>query len=148
MRVLLQRCSRGSVSVDGEVKGRIGRGIVALVGTRETDDESCALRLAERVAGYRIFPDEEGRTNLSVRDIQGEVLVVSQFTLYANTRKGMRPSFTRAGDPSVARGLIETFRESLEARGVPTASGIFGAMMQVELVNDGPFTILLEKEAG
>jgi D-aminoacyl-tRNA deacylase len=148
MRVLLQRCSRGAVSVDGEVVGRIGRGIVALVGTCSSDDTSCAIRLAERVAGYRIFADEQGRTNLSVLDIGGEVLVVSQFTLYANTRKGTRPSFTRAGDPEVACELIEAFRESLEERGVSTASGVFGAMMEVELVNDGPFTILLEKEVG
>lgn len=148
MRVLLQRCVRGAVSVDGEVVGSIGRGIVALVGTCASDDRSCALRLAERVAGYRIFPDEQGRTNLSVLDIGGEVLVVSQFTLYANTRKGTRPSFTRAGDPEVARQLIEDFRGSLEERGVGTAAGVFGAMMQIELVNDGPFTILLEKEAG
>ena len=148
MRVLLQRCARGAVSVGGEVVGEIGRGVVALVGTCATDDAGCALRLAERVAGYRIFPDSEGRTNLSVKDIGGEILVVSQFTLYANTRKGMRPSFTKAGDPELARELIERFRASLEERGVRTAAGVFGAMMQVELVNDGPFTILLEKEAG
>ena len=146
MRVLLQRCSRGCVTVDGEVVGAIGRGIVALVGTCATDDQSCALRLAERVAGYRIFPDADGRTNLSVGDISGEVLVVSQFTLYANTRKGTRPSFTRAGDPEEAKELIAVFREALEERGVRTASGVFGAMMEVELTNNGPFTILLEKE--
>ncbi len=142
----MQRCSRGSVRVDGEVVGAIGRGIVALVGTTDGDDEAIARRLAERVAGYRIFPDEDGKTNLSVRDVGGEVLVVSQFTLYANTKKGTRPSFVRAGDPVIAERLVDTFQQTLEELGVGTAAGVFGAMMEVELVNDGPFTILLEKE--
>lgn len=148
MRVLLQRCSEGRVRVGGEMVGEIGRGIVAFVGTTHGDDREIAGRLAERVAGYRIFPDDEGRTNRSVLDVGGEVLVVSQFTLYANTRKGTRPSFTRAGEPVLAEALVETFRRGLEELGVPTAAGRFGAMMEVELVNDGPFTILLEKEAG
>jgi D-aminoacyl-tRNA deacylase len=148
MRVLMQRCSRGAVRVHGEVVGSIGRGIVALVGTTDGDDDAVADRLAERVAGYRIFPDEAGRTNRSVQDIGGEVLIVSQFTLYANTRKGTRPSFVRAGDPAQAERIIERFRAGLERLGVPTAAGVFGAMMEVELVNDGPFTILLEKEVG
>jgi D-tyrosyl-tRNA(Tyr) deacylase len=144
MKVLLQRCTRGSVTVDGEIVGAIGRGIVTLVGTTHGDDLPIARRLAERVAGYRIFPDEDGRTNLSVRDIEGAVLVVPQFTLYANTKKGRRPSFMRAGDPALAQELVGCFRLALEELGVPTAQGRFGANMQVELVNDGPFTILLE----
>jgi len=146
MRVLLQRCLRGSVTVDGEVVGAVARGIVALVGTNATDDAAIARRLAERVAGYRIFPDGDGKTNLSVRDIGGSVLVVPQFTLYANTHKGTRPSFVRAGPPAEATVLVDQFRADLEELGVPTAAGRFGADMKVELVNDGPFTILLEKE--
>ena len=148
MRVLLQRCARASVSVDGEVVGAIGPGLVAFVGTTRGDDEAIARRLAERTAGYRVFPDAEGRTNRSVLDVGGGVLVVSQFTLYANTRKGTRPSFTRSGDPEVARGLVDLFRAELERLGLRTGAGVFGASMQVELVNDGPFTILLEREAG
>ncbi len=147
MRVLLQRCARASVSVDGAVTGSVGRGLVAFVGTTRGDDVGIATRLAERVAGYRVFPDDAGRTNRSVRDIDGGVLVVSQFTLYANTNKGTRPSFTRSGDPTLAAELVDCFRSELERLGVPTGAGTFGASMQVELVNDGPFTILLEKEA-
>lgn len=128
--------------------GAIERGLVALVGTTHGDDSAIARDLARRVAGYRVFPDEAGRTNLSVRDVGGSVLVVSQFTLHANTKKGTRPSFVRAGDPELAEQLVEVFRAGLDEEGVPTASGVFGAMMQVELVNDGPFTILLEKTAG
>ena len=126
--------------------GAIDRGLVALVGTTHGDDSAIARDLARRVAGYRVFPDGEGRTNLSVRDVAGAVLVVSQFTLYANTRKGTRPSFVRAGEPELAAELVEVFRAGLEEEGISTESGIFGAMMDVELVNDGPFTILLEKE--
>lgn len=147
MRVLLQRCARASVSVDETVTGSIGRGLVAFVGTTRGDDEAIATRLAERVAGYRIFPDAEGRTNCSVADVGGGVLVVSQFTLYANTKKGTRPSFTRAGEPTEAKRLVDHFQAELERLGVPTGAGVFGANMQVDLVNDGPFTILLEKEA-
>jgi len=144
MKILLQRCLEGSVTVEGEVTGAIGRGLVALVGTTRGDDEPIARRLAERVAGYRLFPDEDGRTNLSVRDIGGAVLVVPQFTLYANTRKGTRPSFTRAGPPDVAKELVRVFTEALEGFGVPTESGVFGADMKVALINDGPFTVELE----
>ena len=146
MRVLLQRCSRASVTVSGNVVGRIGPGLVALVGTTHGDDLAIARDLARRVAGYRVFPDADGRTNLSVLDTQGEVLVVSQFTLYANTKKGTRPSFVPAGEPELARQLVDHFESGLQDEGVATASGVFGAMMEVELVNDGPFTILLEKE--
>jgi D-tyrosyl-tRNA(Tyr) deacylase len=145
VRVLLQRCTRASVSVSGAVVGSIGPGLVAFVGTTGGDGDPAAVRLAERVAGYRIFPDEQGLTNLSVLDVGGQVLVVSQFTLYADTKKGRRPSFVHAGDPGIAEGLVELFRLELERRGVTTAAGRFGASMQVELVNDGPFTILLEQ---
>jgi len=132
--------------VDGEVVGRIDQGLVALVGTTHADDFAIARDLARRVAGYRVFPDAEGRTNLSVLDVGGEVLVVPQFTLYANTKKGTRPSFVRAGEPGLAKQLVDHFEEGLREEGVSTAAGVFGAKMAVELVNDGPFTILLEKE--
>ncbi len=148
MKVLLQRCLRGSVTVDGVVIGAIERGYVALVGTTHGDDEGCARRLAERVATYRLFPDEAGRTNRSVTQIGGRVLVVPQFTLYANTRKGTRPSFTRAGSPDEARALVALFGDVLEELGVGTARGVFGADMKVELVNDGPFTVELEHLSG
>lgn len=144
MKVLLQRCLEGSVTVNGVIVGAVGRGFVALVGTTHGDDEPTARRLAERVAGYRLFPDADGRTNLSVQDVDGRVLVVPQFTLYANTRKGTRPSFTRAGPPEEAKRLLQIFREALEGHGVSTASGVFGADMKVALVNDGPFTVELE----
>ncbi len=148
MKILLQRCLEGSVTVDGQVIGAIERGLVALVGTTRGDDEPIARRLAERTAGYRLFPDDDGRTNLSVRDIGGAVLVVPQFTLYANTRKGTRPSFTRAGPPDEARELVRIFEESLREHGVSTAAGVFGADMKVALINDGPFTVELELVAG
>ena len=133
--------------MDGEVVGRIEQGLVALVGTTHTDDFAIAHDLARRVAGYRVFPDAAGRTNLSVRDVGGAVLVVPQFTLYANTRKGTRPSFVGAGEPGLAKQLVDHFEKGLTEFSVPTAAGVFGANMAVELVNDGPFTILLEKEA-
>ena len=127
--MLLQRCSRGQVSVDGEVVGAIGRGLVVLVGTIDSDDSALARRLAERVAGYRVFPDDDGRTNLSVRDIDGEVLVVSQFTLYANTKKGTRPSYVPSGDPATAKVLNDEFCRALVDLGVRTETGRFGAKM-------------------
>lgn len=146
MKILLQRCLNASVTVDGAVVGSIDRGLVAFVGTTRGDTDAIAARLAERVAGYRVFPDADGRTNRSVRDVGGAVLVVSQFTLYANTHKGARPSFTRAGPPDEAARLVDLFRSTLETQGVPTAAGVFGADMQVALINDGPFTIALEKQ--
>ena len=145
MRVLLQRCSRARVSVDDEVVGEIGPGLVAFVGTTDGDDFAIARGLARRVAGYRVFSDADGRTNLSVLATGGHILVVPQFTLYADTKKGTRPSFVRAGEPGLARQLVEAFEEGLREEGVGTASGVFGATMSVELVNEGPFTILLEK---
>jgi D-tyrosyl-tRNA(Tyr) deacylase len=147
MRVLLQRCLEASVTVDGEVVGRIGRGLLAFVGTTVGDDETIARRLGQRTAAMRLFPDADGRTNLSVSDIGGAVLVVSQFTLYGNTRKGKRPSFVRAGPPDEARALISVFQAAIEEAQVPTAAGVFAADMKVALINDGPFTVMLEKEA-
>ncbi len=132
----------------GEVVGEIGHGFVALVGTTHGDDVDVARQLARKTANLRVFPDGENHTGRSVLDVGGEVLVVSQFTLYADTRKGNRPSFVKAGAPDQAEQLIEEYRLALEEHGVSTAAGVFAAMMEVDLCNDGPFTILLEREAG
>ncbi|HWC70894.1 MAG TPA: D-aminoacyl-tRNA deacylase [Actinomycetota bacterium] len=144
MRVVLQRVARASVSVDGEPVASIGPGYLALVGVGHGDDEADAHRLAEKVAALRVFPDEAGKMNLAVGDVGGEVLVVSQFTLYADVRKGRRPSWTEAADPAVADELVAAFADALEHADVPVGRGVFGAHMQVELVNDGPVTILLD----
>jgi len=146
MRALLQRCSGARVLVDGEVVGEIGPGLVALVGTTHGDGPEEARFLARKTANLRIFPEGDAATGSSVLDQGGAVLVVSQFTLYADTRKGNRPSFMRSGPPDQAEVLIELYREGLEGLGVATQSGVFAASMQVELVNDGPFTVLLERE--
>ena len=146
MRALLQRCSSAQVVVDGEVVGKIAAGLVALVGTTHGDSAVQAEFLARKTANLRIFPDGDVATGRSVLDTGGAVLVVSQFTLYADTRKGNRPSFMRSGPPEEARSLIETYRAGLEELGIPTAAGVFAASMQVELVNDGPFTVLLERD--
>jgi D-tyrosyl-tRNA(Tyr) deacylase len=146
VRILLQRVSRASVAVDGEVVSSIGPGLLLLVGVGRGDPESHVEALAEKVANLRIFADTGGRTNLALADVAGEVLVVSQFTLYADLRKGRRPSWTAAEDPAVAAERVEAFARALEARGVRVAQGVFGAHMQVELVNDGPVTIWLEED--
>lgn len=144
MKVLLQRVSRAAVRIDGELVGEIGRGLLVLLGIERGDGEETADYLADKSAELRIFPDEEGRMNLSVEDVGGSVLVVSQFTLAASTRKGRRPSYSKAAEPELATELYERFMERLRSRGVPVAAGIFQAMMDVELVNDGPVTILLD----
>lgn len=145
MRALLQRVSSGKVSVGGHSIAQIGEGLVILLGIGQADGESEAAYLAEKTATLRIFEDEQGKMNLSVREIGGEALVVSQFTLYADTRKGRRPSFTDAALPGQASPLVERFVQLLKEQGVPTKSGEFGAHMQVEILNDGPVTILLER---
>jgi D-tyrosyl-tRNA(Tyr) deacylase len=144
MRIVLQRVSWGRVLVAGHAIGEIGKGMVILVGIGPQDGEDQARLLAEKVANLRIFEDEQGKMNLSVLDIRGEVIVVSQFTLYADTRRGRRPSFTEAALPEVARPLVELFAQLLRQLGVPTQTGEFGAQMQVEISNDGPVTILME----
>jgi len=144
MRVLLQRVSRASVTVDGEVVGKIGRGLLLLVGVGVDDTEREAEYLASKIATLRIFPDDEGRMNRSVLDADGAALVVSQFTLYADARKGRRPSFVGAAAPDKAVPLLDHFISQLEAAGVPVEQGRFGAMMDVELVNEGPVTIWLD----
>jgi D-tyrosyl-tRNA(Tyr) deacylase len=146
MRVLLQRVTEASVSVDGEVVGAIGRGFVALVGVGHGDGEEQARWLANKIAGLRVFEDAEGKFNLSLADVGGSVLVVSQFTLYADARKGRRPSFVDAAPPEIAQPLVDRFAEYLRGEGVPVEEGVFGAMMLVEIHNDGPVTIWLERE--
>jgi D-tyrosyl-tRNA(Tyr) deacylase len=146
VRVVLQRVSEASVTVDGEKISGIGAGLLLLVGVAAGDGETQAEWLAEKVAGLRIFNDGDGKMNLSVRDVGGEVLAVSQFTLLADTRKGKRPSFVGAAQPEVAEPLFDYFCERLRAAGVgPVETGVFGAMMSVALVNDGPVTIVLER---
>jgi D-aminoacyl-tRNA deacylase len=147
MRLLVQRASRASVTVEGRIVAAIGAGLVLLVGVGHGDGPDQAEALAEKVTGLRIFRDAQGKTNLAIGDVGGEALVVSQFTLYADTSKGRRPSFIRAADPDVAAELVEGFAKAVEARGVPVGRGVFGAEMEVELVNDGPFTMWLEAEA-
>jgi len=144
VRALLQRTSRARVRVAGEVLGEVGAGLVALLGVGPDDDEAVADALARRVTELRIFDDDAGRTNLSLVDVGGAVLLVSQFTLYADTRRGRRPGFTGAAAPELAERLYVRFGEALRGLGVTVATGRFGAVMEVELVNDGPFTIWLD----
>ena len=144
MRALLQRVTRAEVRVDGATVGDIGRGLVVLVGVGPDDDETVAEALARQVAELRVFADDEGRTNLSLLDVAGGALVVSQFTLFADTRRGRRPGFTGAAAPDQAERLYERFANALAELGVTVATGRFGASMAVELVNDGPFTIWLD----
>jgi len=148
MRALLQRTSGARVRVDGEVVGEVGPGLVVLLGVGPSDTEDVADALARRVTELRIFDDAEGRTNLSLIDVGGAVLVVSQFTLYADTRRGRRPGFTGAAGPELAERLYLRFAAALREMGVKVATGRFGAVMEVELVNDGPFTIWLDTDAG
>jgi D-aminoacyl-tRNA deacylase len=143
MRVVLQRVLRASVVVDGERVAEIGRGYLLLVGVGRGDPADEPDRLAERIVNLRLFADDEGKTNRSLADVDGEVLVVSQFTLYADLRKGRRPSWGDAEDPAVASERVEALAAALEARDVRLGRGVFGATMQVELLNDGPFTLVL-----
>ena len=145
MRVLLQRVSKASVTVDGQTISSIGNGLLILLGVSHGDSEEQAKFLAEKIANLRVFEDNQGKTNLSVLDVKGEAIVVSQFTLYADTHKGRRPSFIHAALPDVAEPLVNQFIELLRAHGVPTQTGKFGAHMEVEIHNNGPVTIWLER---
>lgn len=145
MRIVLQRVSRARVTVDGRVTGEIGRGLLLLAGFTGGDTDEALAWMVKKVVQLRIFPDEEGKMNRSVEEAGGAVLVVSQFTLYGDARKGNRPSFIDAARPEVAIPLYERFVALLRETGRPVATGEFGAMMDVELVNDGPVTLILER---
>ncbi|MBA3307810.1 MAG: D-tyrosyl-tRNA(Tyr) deacylase [Chloroflexi bacterium] len=148
MRLLLQRVSRAEVRVEGRAVGAIGTGLVALVGVGPDDTEALAAGLADKTVHLRIFRDDAGLTNRSLLDVAGELLAVSQFTLFGDTRRGRRPSFIGAAPPALGAELYERFAAAVEARGVKVARGVFGAEMEIELVNDGPMTIWLDSAAG
>jgi D-tyrosyl-tRNA(Tyr) deacylase len=145
MKVVLQRVRRGAVSIEAQPVAAIGHGVVLLVGVGPEDTEAQADWLARKIAGLRVFEDDEGKINLSLREVEGKALVVSQFTLYADVHKGRRPSFVGAAAPELAEPLVEYFAQALAEQGVPTELGRFGAHMLVEIENDGPVTILLER---
>ena len=144
MRIVVQRVARAKVLIDSETVGEIDRGLLILVGAAEGDDEARADALAAKLAGLRIFPGEDGRPDLPLADAGGSALVVSQFTLHADVRKGRRPSFTGAAAPEIAEPLVQRFADALKSRGLRVEQGRFGAYMEVELVNDGPFTLVID----
>lgn len=148
MRAVVQRVSESSVSVDGEVVGEIKHGLLVLLGVAVEDEEADARFIAEKIAGLRIFEDDDGKVNLSVEDTGGSALVISQFTLLGDCRKGRRPSFIKAARPEQAIPLYEGVVETLRKRGMTVATGVFGAHMDVHLVNDGPMTLLLDSKKG
>jgi len=148
MRVVLQRVTRASVTIEGIVVGAVGRGYCLLAGFTHDDTAAEVDWMAEKIAGLRLFSDAEDKMNLALADVGGEVLVISQFTLYGDARKGRRPSFIDAARPETAIPLYQRFLEQLRAQGLTVASGEFGAMMQVEIHNDGPVTLVLERAAG
>lgn len=145
MRIVVQRCSRAEVRIDNEVVGRIGRGFVLLVGVTHEDTPAEVAFMAKKIAGMRIFEDQDGKMNLSLADVQGEILSISQFTLYGDARKGNRPSFVRAARPEVAEPLYDMLNDTLRTQyGLTVETGRFGADMKVDFINDGPVTIILE----
>lgn len=146
MRALLQRVSQARVTVDGQVVGQIGQGLVLLLGVGQEDSEKQVKTLADKIVQLRIFEDDEGKMNRSLLDIQGEVLVVSQFTLYADIRRGRRPGFTSAAPPALAIPLYEQFKSTLASYGLTVASGVFGASMSVQIHNEGPVTIWIDSD--
>jgi D-tyrosyl-tRNA(Tyr) deacylase len=144
MRAIIQRVQKSQVSISEDVVAAIDQGLLILLGISPTDNEALAQKMAGKIATLRIFEDDEGKMNLSLLDVGGEALIVSQFTLYADTRRGRRPSFTQAAKPEFAEPLVNVFVEMMQQQGVRTQAGVFGAHMQVALVNDGPVTILLD----
>lgn len=146
MKFLIQRVNHASVAVDGEVTGEIGLGFLVLIGVSESDTREIADKMIKKLIGLRIFEDLEGKTNLALKDVGGSLLLVSQFTLYADCKKGNRPSFIQAGNPQKANELYEYIIQQCRALGYPAATGIFGADMKINLENDGPFTIMLDSQ--
>lgn len=146
MRFIIQRVKEAKVAVDGKTTGEIGKGFLVLIGVSNEDTREIADKLVKKLLGLRIFADAEGKTNLSLEDVGGELLLVSQFTLYADCKKGNRPSFIRAGAPDFANDMYEYIIDKCRESGVKTETGIFGADMEVSLVNDGPFTILYDSD--
>lgn len=145
MKLVIQRVKSASVSVEGKITGKINTGLLVLLGVTHSDNKETVDYLVKKLCNLRIFEDENGKMNLSVKDIKGSLLVVSQFTLYADTNSGNRPSFTNAGKPDLANELYEYFKQKCKESGLEVQNGIFGADMQVELINDGPVTIILER---
>lgn len=144
MRIVIQRAEKAKVSVDGEVVGQIGKGFMVLVGVGPEDTKQNADFLVNKMCNLRVFEDEQGKMNLSIKDVGGQILAISQFTLYADCKKGNRPSFTGAAKPEQANELYEYFMEEIKKQGIKVEHGIFGAHMKVDFINDGPVTILLE----
>ncbi|NLY77300.1 MAG: D-tyrosyl-tRNA(Tyr) deacylase [Tissierellia bacterium] len=146
MRAVVQRVSQANVKVDGEIVGEINKGLLVLLGVGKEDDEKDLDYMVDKILGLRIFEDEQGKMNLSLTDINGELLVISQFTLFGDVKKGKRPSFTDAGNPEMANEYYERFVELARNRGIKTEHGVFAAHMEVGLVNDGPVTILIDSK--
>ena len=144
MKVVIQRVARASVSMEGQITGQIGRGLLVLLGVAQEDKEEDLHKILKKAISLRIFDDDQGKTNLSLEDVDGELLVVSQFTLLADCKKGRRPSFFKAGDPKKAEQMYETFIRESRRKVRKVQHGVFGAVMQVDLCNDGPFTIILD----
>lgn len=146
LRFVIQRVKHASVTIDGEVRGKIGRGFMVLIGIGQGDDEIIADKMVQKLVNMRIFEDLDGKTNLGLKDVEGELLLISQFTLYADCKKGNRPSFTKAGSPEEAERLYEYIIEKCRGEARKVERGEFGADMKVELLNDGPFTVILDSE--
>lgn len=146
MKFVVQRVSRASVTVEGEVCGKIEKGFMVLIGVGQNDDESIADKMVQKLINMRIFEDENGKTNLALKDVGGQLLLISQFTLYANCKKGNRPSFTDAGSPDKANALYEYIIKKCRSEIDIVEKGVFGAEMKVELLNDGPFTVILDSD--
>lgn len=146
MRIVVQRAKNASCTVDGEITGSIENGFVVFLGVSDTDTKEIADKMAKKLIGLRIFEDENGKTNLSIKDVDGELLIISQFTLYADCRKGNRPSFINAGKPDMASEMYDYFCEICEPEVKKVGRGVFGADMKIELLNDGPFTIWLDSD--
>lgn len=144
MKFVIQRVTHGSVTIDGEVRGKIGKGFLVLIGIGQEDTKEIADKMVRKLVNMRIFEDEDGRTNLGLKDVQGELLLISQFTLYADCKKGNRPSFTAAGGPEMAETMYQYIIEECKKEIAVVEQGEFGADMKVELLNDGPFTIILD----